>query len=113
MMVLRLGLGLTVGVTAIMVLFWGWEALIPGVVFGLLSTGTQLAAHRLLVATKDAPFAQLAQRWLAGMTLRLAGIALVFTAIGLDRELFPPLPTVIGYLGVVIPLLFTEVRLFR
>jgi len=112
-MVLRLGLALTAGVTAILWLFWGREALIPGVVFGLTSTAIQLAAHRLLVATREAPFAQVAQRWLAGMTLRLAGIALVFTAIGLNRELFPPLPTAIGYLGVVIPLLFTEVRLFR
>ena len=113
MSTLRLGLALTAGVTVIMWLFWGTEALVPGVTFGLVSTGIQLGAHRMLRAVGNAPFSLVVQRWLAGMALRLGGIALVFTAIGLQRDVFPPLPTAFGYLGVVIPLLFTEVRLFR
>ena len=106
---------MTAGVTAIMWLFWGTEAVVPGVTFGLVGTGIQLAAHRMLrtVGGDDEPFSLLAQRWMAGMGLRLGGIALLFTAIGLQRDLFPPLPTALGYLGVVIPLLFTEIRLFR
>jgi len=113
--ILRLGFALTAGVTVIMWLFWGTEALVPGVTFGLVGTSIQLAAHRLLrtVQKDEAPFSLLVQRWVAGMALRLGGIALVFTAIGLERDLFPPLPTAFGYLGVVIPLLFTETRLFR
>ncbi|MEE8360543.1 MAG: hypothetical protein V3R71_00235 [Gemmatimonadales bacterium] len=54
------------------------------------------------------------RRWLVGMVFRLAGVVLVFVAVALQPELFPPLPTALGYLGVVIPLLFTEIRrLFR
>ena len=29
------------------------------------------------------------------------------------RELFPPLPSALGYVGVVIPLLFLETRLLK
>jgi hypothetical protein len=48
-----------------------------------------------------------------GVALRLTGVVLVFVAIWIRREIFPPLPTALGYLGVVIPLLFSEVRFFR
>ena len=30
-----------------------------------------------------------------------------------NRELFPPLPSAVGYLGVLIPLLFTEIRFLK
>jgi hypothetical protein len=31
----------------------------------------------------------------------------------MQRELFPPLPSAIGYVGVLLPLLFSEMRLLR
>jgi hypothetical protein len=37
----------------------------------------------------------------------------LLVAILLDRERFPPLPSAVGFLGVLIPLLFLEVRLAR
>ncbi len=110
---LGLGLLLTALVTGLMVLAWGGEALIPGASFGLLATAIQGAALRALVPLEDSPSSKFASRYLLGVTLRLIGVVLVFVAIGLRRDLFPPLPTAFGYLGVVIPLLLTEVRLFR
>jgi hypothetical protein len=38
---------------------------------------------------------------------------LVLVAVLAERERFPPLPTAFGYLGVVVPLLFLEVRFVR
>jgi hypothetical protein len=37
----------------------------------------------------------------------------VLLAVLADRESFPPLATAFGYLGVVVPLLFLEVRFVR
>jgi hypothetical protein len=47
------------------------------------------------------------------MLLRGLGVALVAVAVTLDRSLFPPLPTAFAFLGVLVPLLFLEVRLVR
>jgi hypothetical protein len=110
---LGLGLVLTVVVTGLMVLAWGDEALIPGIAFGLLATAIQMAALGALVPLKDSSSNKFASRYLLGVMLRLIGVVAVFVAIGVKRDLFPPLPTAFGYLGVLVPLLFTEVRLFR
>ncbi len=52
-------------------------------------------------------------RWGMGMGLRLLGVMLFAAAVLANRELFPPLPTAFGYLGVLLPLLFMEARLVR
>jgi hypothetical protein len=43
----------------------------------------------------------------------LLGVALVAILVTLDPTHFPPLPTALGFLGVLVPLLFLEVRLVR
>lgn len=107
-------MALTVAVTGILWLVWGRQALVPGLAFGLLATGTQLAATIFMASAGEGNFNVFVQRWLVGMVFRLAGVVLVFVAVALQPELFPPLPTALGYLGVVIPLLFSEIRrLFR
>jgi hypothetical protein len=40
-------------------------------------------------------------------------VVLVVVAILVDRARFDPLSTAFGYLGVVVPLLFLEVRFVR
>jgi hypothetical protein len=47
------------------------------------------------------------------MGLRVAGIALMAAAIVAAPALFPALPTALGFLGVLVPLLFMEMRLAR
>lgn len=113
MRVLGLGLLLTAVVGGILWFLWGDAALVPAAVFGLLATGIQLAALRLVQPVLDAPFSAFVRRWLIGVGLRLAGVALVFVAIAVDRSTFPPLPTALAFLGVVVPLLFTEIRYVR
>jgi hypothetical protein len=52
-------------------------------------------------------------KWAAGMGLRLIGVAVLPVAVAVDRERFPPLAAALGYLLVLVPLLFYEIRRFR
>jgi hypothetical protein len=107
------GLGLTAGLAGIGWDVWGREAVVPIVAFGLLATAIQLAAVAALRRGMDAPFRVLVTRWSLGVGLRLTGIVIFAVAVVMDREMFPPLPSALGYLGVVVPLLFMETRFLK
>lgn len=110
---LVLGVVLTVLVTAALRAGFGEQAVIPGVVFGFLSTAIQLLALRSLKSGWTGSNREFLQGVGVGMALRMLGIVLVLVAIVVDRGHFPPLPTAFGFLGVLIPLLFLEVRFVR
>jgi hypothetical protein len=110
---LAAGVGLTAVVTGALVLAWGSAALVPGVAFGLLATAIQLAAVAVLRPVLAQPFPRVMARWGIGMALRLGGVVLFAVAALVNRELFPPLPAALAYLGVLLPLLFTEMRFAR
>lgn len=110
---LALGLTLTAAVTGAAVIIWGRSALLPAGAFGLLATGIQLVAVRVLRPALGAPFRTLAQRWAIGMGLRLLGVVLLAVAIAVAPLVFEPLPTAVGYLGVLVPLLFLETRFLK
>ena len=52
-------------------------------------------------------------RWTAGIGLRFLGVVVLPAAVLTDRAAFPPLASALGYLGVLVPLLFFEIRRFR
>lgn len=110
MKLLAPGLASVAVVTLILWLIWGAPALVPGVVFGGLATGIQVVALELLAPAAGAPFATFMRRWAIGMGLRLAGVGLFAAAVLIDRDLFPPMPAAFAYLGVLLPLLFMELR---
>jgi hypothetical protein len=110
---LALGLVLTVVVSGILALTWGRDAVLPGLVFGLVATGIQTISVALVRPVFDGDTGRLLKRWGLGMLLRVVGVALVGLAVTLDRSNFPPLPTAFAFLGVLVPLLFMEVRLVR
>ncbi len=92
---------------------WGDQAGVAAGVFGLVAVGIQLAALALMKPVRGAPFSKFMARWGAGMGLRALGIVAIALVAGLDRAHFPPLATALGFLGVLLPLLFYEVRLIR
>ena len=108
-----IGTALTVGVTGILWAFWGRQAILPGLVFGALATSIQFAAVRAVKPAWEAEFSVFVGRWGLGMGLRLVGVLLFLAAVLVNRELFPPVPTAFAYLGVLIPLLFMEMRFLK
>lgn len=107
------GVGLTVLVGAILFLAFGPAAITPAVVFGSIATLIQLAATSLLRRADGAPLPVFMRSWAAGAGLRFIGVLLIAVAVLARRDLFPPLPTAFAFLGVMIPLLFMEIRLAR
>lgn len=93
---------------------WGSQAAVAGLVFGLLATVLQTGAVGLMrpaIGSREA--GRLFKRYGAGLALRWLGVFLVPLAVMVARDWFAPLPTAFGYIGVIIPLLFFEARLFR
>lgn len=110
---LGLGMLLTALVTGLLYIGWRSDALIPGLVFGLLATGIQAAAVALVRPVFAGETVRLLKRWGIGMLLRVLGVTLVAAAVTIDSAVFPPLPTAFAFLGVLVPLLFLEIKLVR
>ena len=110
---LAIGVPLGVAVTAALVLKWGQAALVPAATFGALALVIEIASVRVLRPVLDQPFAVIMKRRGVGMALRGGGIALFVIAVVTRRDVFPPLPTAFGYLGVLIPLLLLEPKFLK
>jgi hypothetical protein len=80
---------------------------------GLLATAIQWVATRKLRASMLGTNHQFFTAVGSGMALRLAGVAAMAVATVVDPVQFPPVPTALGFLGVLVPLLFLEVYLIR
>lgn len=108
------GGALTLVVTALLVAGLGWGALLPAALMGALATAIEVVALRALRrGLRAQQTTELFKGFGVGMLLRLAGAG-VFTALVLwDRERFLPLAAGLGYVGVLIPLLFLEARFIR
>lgn len=107
------GVGLTLVVTGMLVVGFGRPALVPGLVFGGVATVIQVVADHLVARRLADPVGEFGRGYVAGTGLRLVGIVLMTVAIVAAPALFPPLPTAFGFLGVLVPLLFMEMRLAR
>jgi hypothetical protein len=92
---------------------WGTQAAVAAGSFGALAIAIQLGALGLVQPMRGAPIPRFLARWGLGMALRLLGVVAIAVAAGLDPKHFPPIPTAAGFLGVLLPLLFFEVRLIR
>ncbi len=107
------GLALTALVTAVLVLAFGDSALLPGISFGGLATAIQVVAVLVVKPAMSAPLRDMMLRWGVGMGLRLLGVVMFAVAVLTRSDIFPALPTAFGYIGVLIPLLFLEIRLLK
>lgn len=107
------GMMLTAVVTALLTWGFGRVALVPGFLFGGVATAIQVAAARFLTEAAGLPFERLLRAWGLGMGLRMLGVMLFLGAVLADRTVFPPLPTALAYVGVLIPLMFSDLRTIR
>jgi hypothetical protein len=80
---------------------------------GAVALAAQIAAVALLRPAMRAPTPGFMTRWLGGMAVRAAALgALLFVSVA-RREALPPLPASLGFLGVLLPLLFVETRFLK
>jgi hypothetical protein len=110
---LAAGIALTIVVSGIARALWGPAALLPAAVFGVVSTALQLAANWCNARWAPGPATVFPKGWLYGMALRMGGVVLFAAAVLAWGAVFAPLPTALGFLGVIVPLLFLELRMTR
>lgn len=104
------GAGLTALLAAGCGMVWDAAGARAALGFGLLATTIQAVALRLMRGQQAARFDAFLLRWGAGMGLRLVGVVVLMLVVSLWRDLIPPLPAAIGFLGVLLPLLVLELR---
>jgi hypothetical protein len=80
---------------------------------GAVAVLAQLGAVALLRPVMRAPQPIFMARWLAGMGVRALALGAVLAIAATHRAVLPPLPAALGFLGVLLPLLFLETRFLR
>lgn len=108
-----IGLGLSAGISLLSWWVWDGTAALAAGWFGVLATGLHLTAVALLKPALRGSYRMLMARWSMGMGLRLLGVVVYLVLTAWKRDMVPPLPAAIGYVGVLLPLLFSEMRLLR
>jgi len=78
----------------------------PAAIGGGIAVIAQLWAVALLKPKMRAPNPQFMARWLGGMGIRLLGLGVVLIV---SRTV----PALLGYVGVLLPLLFLETRFLK
>lgn len=93
-------------------LLWGAPGALATAVLGAIAAVIQLAAGWLMKPATS-PRSPFPAGWLAGTALRLLGVVIFALLVVSDRKTFAPLPSALGFLGVLIPLLMMELRRTR
>jgi hypothetical protein len=101
------------GVTALAWLLWGSVGAKSALLFGAIATGIQLLADRLARRLGVAATIDRLTVYAIGVGLRFGGVALIGVAAFKGGEAFSPPGAALGYLGVLLPLLYLETRLER
>jgi hypothetical protein len=78
-----------------------------------IAVAAQLAAVALLRPAMDAPQQVFMARWYAGMGVRALVLGLLLAVSATHRTALPLLETTLGYIGVLLPLLFLETRFLK
>ena len=80
---------------------------------GAVALGAQLGAVALLRPAMRAAQPVFMARWLGGMGVRALALGLVLAIAATHRAALGPLPASLGFLSVLLPLLFMETRFLR
>lgn len=84
-----------------------------GAIGGVVALAGQVAAVALLRPAMEAPTPRFLGRWLGGMAVRAVALAGLLAVSVARRDALPPLPASLGFLGVLLPLLFVETRFLK
>jgi hypothetical protein len=87
---------------------------VTGALFGAgVALTAQWGAVALLRPAMRADTATFMGRWVAGMAIRAAALGLTVAIAATHRETLPLLATSLGFLCVLLPLLFLETRFLK
>ena len=103
-------LGLLGAVLDVVVTVFGGK---PAAIGGAAAIVAQFGAVALLRPAMGAPQPAFMARWLGGMGVRALVLGAVMAVAATHRAALPPLPVSLGFLGVLLPLLFLETRFLR
>ena len=98
------------GVLVVVVTWLGGR---PAGIGGAAALGAQLGAVALLRPAMHAAQPVFMARWLGGMGARALALGVVLAIAATHRAALAPLPASLGFLGVLLPLLFLETRFLR
>ena len=107
---LKGGLALSLGAALVGSLLAGWRGALAAGAFGLIATAIQVLAARSMTPQTTRTRGEFVKSWAGGAGLRMLGVIAVGVVIWLNSAQFPALPAAMGYLGVLVPLLFYEAR---
>jgi len=102
-----LGLGL------LLVVLVGWLGGRGAVIGGAAALVTQLGAVALLRPAMQAPQREFMARWLGGMGIRVLSLGGLLAVAATHQAALPLVATTLGFLGVLLPLLFLEIRFLK
>jgi hypothetical protein len=80
---------------------------------GGVALATQLVAVALLRPGMEAAQPEFMRRWLAGLAIRALAVVALIVVSATHRAALPLLETSLGFLGVLLPLLFLETRFLK
>ena len=80
---------------------------------GAAAIVAQLGAVALLRPAMRAAQPVFMARWLGGMGVRILALGALLAVAATHRAVLPPLPASLGFLGVLLPLLFLETKFLR
>ena len=104
---------LLAGLGAVLVMVAGWLGGRGAGIGGAVALAAQVAAVALLRPAMRAPQPMFLARWLGGMGIRTLALGLLLAVSATHRQGLPLLETALGFLGVLLPLLFLEIRFLR
>jgi hypothetical protein len=110
---LKAGLLATLVTTLLTAAIWGRKGVVGGATFGLIATGLQLLAARVMRRTGVTPSVDHLGVYTLGVLLRVMGVVALGLLVTKYPGVFDPGACAVGYLGAVLPLLYVETRLSR
>lgn len=88
----------------------GLMGLVAALIGGGLATAAQVAAVALLRPGMRAQHPEFVRRWASGIAIRGGAVVVLIVVVFATRAVLPPLWTALGFLGVLLTLLYTEMR---
>lgn len=107
------GYGALLGLGLVLVAVAGWVEGRGAVIGGAVALAAQLGAVALLRPAMAAPHRVFMARWLGGMGIRALSLGGLLAVAVTHRAALPLLATTLGFLGVLLPLLFLEIRFLK